>query len=157
MEVIVMDRVEMPPENNVWGFPQYLLCRLLEQGPALLEAEITDAKVATAGRENIEWRFSPRVQVDRSPPIIRSDWRRFRPTLASFGNLCGISPYGGHTLFQIRFTDQEKPEPERFAIYLCNEPTMGFWIRLYLYGIDGAFPNYGGMYDKKPDSAPSEA
>jgi len=147
METIVIERVKTQPENVV-GFPQYLLCRLIEQGPALLEADI-----ATADTETIEWRINPRRKSRDNPLVIRSAARGFRPTLARFGFLCGINVYSGHTLFQIRFVDEEKARPEQFAIYLCNEPTMGFWVRIYLYAIEGVYPNYGGMFDQKPSAA----
>ena len=150
MEIIVIDRVEPQPENVI-GFPQYLLCRLIEQGPALLKADMA----AKADPEAIEWHIKPRRKSGDYPPVIHSVRRGFRPTLARFGFLCGISPYGGHALFQIRFADEEKARPEQFAIYLCNEPTMGFWVRIYLYAIAGVYPNYGGMFDKKPGAASS--
>lgn len=151
MKLIIIDKVKTQPEN-VSAFAQFLLCRLLEQGPALLEADgmILDT-------ESIEWRLTPRRQLSEPPPVVRSDRNIFRSTLAGFGLLCGISPLSGHGFFHLRFTDEEEARPERFAIYLCNEPTMGFWIRIYLYAIDGAYPNYGGMYDKNPNPVPLEA
>jgi len=148
MSVIEIEKVETQPENVI-GFPQYLLRRLLEHGPALLEATMP-----TADAEYSEWHITPRRKTGPPPLVIRFHKHGLRPALARFGFLCGISPYSGHTLFRIKFADEAERRPEAFAIYLCNEPTMGFWIKVYLYGIDGAYPNYSGMYDAKPTDNP---
>ncbi len=150
MKLIVINEVESQPEY-VEGFPEYILCRLLEQGPALLEAD-----GATTEGESVLWRFSRRRKSDDPPLVVRLPQAGFRSALARFGLLCGINIYGGHTLFQIRFSNEEEARPERFAIYLCNEPTMGFWVRIYLYAIDGVYPNYGGMHDKTPSVEPTD-
>lgn len=150
MKLIVINEVETQPEN-VEGFPEYILCCLLKQGPALIEAD-----GATTDGESVEWRFSRRRKSDDPPLVVRIPKAGFRSALARFGFLCGISPYGGHTLFHIRLSNAQKATPERFAIYLCNEPTMGFWVRIYLYAIDRDYPNYGGMLDKTPNVAPSD-
>jgi hypothetical protein len=36
-------------------------------------------------------------------------------------------------------------------MFLSNEPTVAYWLRLYLYGIDGSFPSI--QEDMKPNNA----
>jgi len=150
MQTVVINKIETQP-TAVVEMPEYLLGSLIEQGPALLEADW-----GTTDTENIDWRFSPRRKSAPPRQPVQTPKMAFRSTLARFGHLIGVNTYSGHAFFQVQFADEDSARPERFAIYLCNEPTMGFWIRIYLYGIDRSYPNYGGMYDANVNSSPPE-
>jgi hypothetical protein len=112
--------------------PESLLHLLIEQGVGCLEA-------SAARDAAIVWSFTSRLSRERKE-VATTPAQLFRPLLARFAVLMGLSPYGGHILFGLRIEGEDAPRPERFSLYLCNEPTMGIWIKLYLYCIDGVWP-----------------
>ena len=111
----------------------YLLCRMIEEGPGCVEDHYQPERKVT------DWRFFSRRRKEETV-LFSTEGSFFRPFLAHFAGKCGISPYGGHTRFRVRFDGEEGPCPERFELFLCNQMETGCWMKVYLYGIDGVWP-----------------
>ena len=115
-------------------FPDYVIHRLAMAGIGRVEAE-----PGGEGRDAI-WRYvSRRTGVDGE--FARLPDKMFRPLLARWATFSAADLYCGHTLFAVN-AQPEWPSSgvHRFSLYLCNEPTMAFWFKLYLYCIDGVWP-----------------
>ena len=116
------------------AFPDYMIHRLALAGIGRIEAEpIVDEPDAV-------WRYVSR-RTGEQQEFARSPMRMFRPLLARWATFSGTDLYCGHTLFAV---DAQPGWPSsgthRFSCFVCNEPTMAFWFRLYLYCIDGDWP-----------------
>jgi hypothetical protein len=102
------------------------------------------------GRADADWPGSEHPAVVRLVPrsggepseLARRGGGVFRSIMACWARRFGVAnPYCGHSLFAV------EPHPgwphqrlHRFSLFLCNEPAMGMWFRVYLYCIDGVWP-----------------
>jgi hypothetical protein len=119
---------------NVLTFPDHILHRLAAAGIGRVDAELP------VGGDHVLWEYVPRLRGARRE-LARQPIREFRPVLARFATVTGISPYGGYAAFAVEpFPEWPADGTHRFSLYLCNEPAMGLWARLYLYCIDGVWP-----------------
>jgi hypothetical protein len=120
-------------------FPDFIISAMLHVGPCLVEADVS---VQQDGL--VEFRLKQRGASERSV-IGRSPVSLFRPILARFAKFSGVEDlYGGHVLFACDFEREGQIRPHRFSLFLCNEPTQDYWLRLYLYAISGVFPSFEG-------------
>lgn len=133
MGTIKIHRIETPPEDVV-AYPDFLLCLLLQSGVGKIEPDwkLSDGK-------QIDWVFTSRVSGEQKT-VASCPVHWLRPIFARFGLRVNINPYCGHALFKVRFAENEEPSKESFSLFLCNEPTMEIWMKLYFYGIDNKWP-----------------
>jgi hypothetical protein len=124
-------------ERSVTDYPDFLLHLLLREGVGRIEDQPGESY-----HTPVRWRFTSRL-TGATKVLTSLSTRLFRPVLARFAVKVGLSPYGGHDLFTVTVAGEGGPRPERFALFLCNEPTMGIWVKLYLYCIDGVWPMPG--------------
>jgi hypothetical protein len=127
---------EEPNIESVHLYPDFLIGRLLKKGIGRIEAERSlqhDGKV--------DFIFTSR-QSGSSELVVSIHQGAFRPLLARFGPRCGADDmlYTGHTLFACEYECERVKRLHRFSLYICNEPTMAIWMKLYLYCIDGVWP-----------------
>jgi hypothetical protein len=134
-EVIIEDLPTQP--DDVLHFPDFILGAMARRGIGCVEASFTlDTPQPPA---LLPWHyFSRTTRSVETIAEIRQDY--FRTILARFANFSSTSPYSGHALVAVRWPGGSSPVSHRFSIFLCNEPTMAFWIRIYLYCIDGIYP-----------------
>jgi hypothetical protein len=122
-------------EADVVIYPDFLINCLLREGVGRIEADLSlqhDGKVdfvlISAASP------SPRVVAQISTGY-------FRSVLARFGAKLGDNMlYGGHKLFSCDFECRGKIRPHRFSAFICNYQGTAFWLRLYMYCIDGVWP-----------------
>ena len=77
--------------------------------------------------EEVEWTRLHRGQVE----VQRMPARMFRSIMARLAVVVEASdPYGSVATFGW----QGSGETLYFRLFFCNEPSMDFWLRLYLYG-----------------------
>jgi hypothetical protein len=117
--------------DEVMTYPDFLLHRLASSGLGRIEAEWRGDEA------DVAWQLVPRL-TGVSEEIAQLPARLFRVALARIATVAGISPYGGHAVFGVA-TEPGWPAQgvHFFTLFLCNEPTMGFWLKLYLYNISG--------------------
>jgi hypothetical protein len=119
---------------DVMTFPDHLVHVLAAAGVGLVEASLP------AEGDAVPWRYTPR-RGEGPRELARLPVGRFRPVLARLATAAGLSPYGGHALFAAGpAPDWPEQRVHRFSLFVCNEPAMGIWARLYLYCIDGVWP-----------------
>ncbi|MCI0704385.1 MAG: hypothetical protein L0241_25280 [Planctomycetia bacterium] len=119
---------------EVTTWPDHLLHLLARAGIGLVEAELP------AEDEEVCWWYVSRASGERRE-LTRLPVRLFRPVLARLALFAELSPYCGHAVFGVEpFPNWSAAGVHRFSLFVCNEPTMGFWARLYLYCIDGVWP-----------------
>lgn len=95
---------------------------VLESGPPTC----LEGRFASEGEE-VEWTRRCRNQVDTQ----RMPARIFRSVMARLYVLSEASdPYGSVATFGW----QSDRATYYFRLFFCNEPSMDFWLRLYLYG-----------------------
>ena len=137
MKTIEVQTVVAEPKGEDFRlFPDFLIGRLMKLGIGRIEADRhlphdqTINLVFTAHRTG-------RTELVASIPD-----GFFRPMLARFGPRCGSEDmlYFGHTLFACEHECDGEKRLHRFSLFVCNEPSMGIWLKLYLYGIDGVWP-----------------
>jgi hypothetical protein len=130
--------VEQP--EDIALFPDFVISAMLRVGPSFVEA---DASVQQDGL--VEFWLKQRTAGE--PSVIgRVPITLFRPILARFAKFSGVENlYCGHVLFACDFERDGQMRPHRFSVFLCNDPTQAYWMRLYLYCVDGIFPSF-----KKP-------
>lgn len=106
----------------------------------MLQAGVSsvDADIAMENRGQIEFVLQERST--RSSNVIgRVGAGQFRPVLARFAAFARLDNlYGSQTLFAVEAERDDIPCIHRFSLFLCNEPTMSHWMRLYLYAIEAA-------------------
>jgi hypothetical protein len=133
MQTITIQRIETSPEDVV-TYPDFLLCLLLQSGVGKIEPDWE-----SSGRKQVDWVFTSRISGGQktlaSCPV---SW--LRSIFARFAIVVNIRPYCGHVLFKVKFGEDEEPSNESFSLFLCNEPTMEIWMKLYFYGIDNKWP-----------------
>lgn len=119
--------------SGISEYPHFLLTHMLKAGICRLEA----APVPPA--RLVDWVLTPRLQGESG--TIRSQSNgEFRAVLAALGWQLAQNPYRCHTLFEVEFPHEGRPAIHRFSLFLCNEPAMAIWVKLYLYCIDGVWP-----------------
>ena len=136
MKSLTFQSISHPPsEDNLSLYPDFLVTCLLNEGIGRIEA---DKSLQRDGK--VDFVLTSRTS-GSSRVVATIGAGFFRPVLARFGNRCRDDMlYCGHDLFTCQFEREGKLREHRFSIFLCNEPTMACWLRLYLYGIDGLFP-----------------
>ncbi len=137
MKEIEIQPIEKEPTAEDFRlYPDYLIGCLLREGVGLIEADRErhrDDKVD----------FVLTLRKTGETKIVGSLTSGFfRSVLARFGPRCGAEDmlYAGHTLFACKYGREGSDRLHRFSLFVCNEPTMGVWLRLYLYSIDGIWP-----------------
>lgn len=135
-DLSIQDLPEMP--DDILHFPDFVFGQMARRGIGSVEAT-TPLEIHRPSKAPIAWQYFSRTThtVETIAEVRRDHFRAFLARCAMF---TGISPYGGQCLFSIEWPVAEVPVVHRFSLFLCNEPTMAFWIRIYLYGIDGVFP-----------------
>lgn len=120
---------------DVVTWPDHLLHLLAAAGVGRVEVELPP------DGDMVLWQYVSRLSGERRE-LARLPIRWFRPVLARLATITGLPNfYCGHTLFAIApFLDWPADGIHRFSLFVCNEPTMGIWARLYLYCIDGVWP-----------------
>lgn len=123
--------------DDIVLFPDFVITAMLRVGPSFVEA---DASVQQDGF--VEFWLKQRTTSERSV-IGRVPMTLFRPILARFAKFSGVENlYCGHVLFACAHERDGQTRPHRFSLFLCNEPTQAYWLRLYLYCVDGVFPAF---------------
>ncbi len=100
-----------------------------------------EATRATNGKESVDFIFtSHKTGQSEVAASIGSGF--FRSLLARLGPRFGADDmlYMGHTLFACEAECEGQKRLHRFSLFVCNEPTMGIWMKLYFYKIDGIWP-----------------
>ena len=137
MKTIELQRVEVEPSGEEFRlYPDYLVYRLLKLGIGGIEAAR-----ASGDNERVDFVFtSHRTGKSEVAASIGSGF--FRPLLARLGPRFGADDmlYMGHTLFACEAECEGQKRLHRFSLFVCNEPTMGIWMKLYFYCIDGVWP-----------------
>jgi hypothetical protein len=134
---LTIESIEVQPDD-ILLFPHFIFAAMARRGVGSVEAALT----STDGEPPapiIPWQFYSRTTraVETIAEVSRS---HFRPILARLAFFCSISPYAGETGFSTQWPVCGSPATHRFKVFLCNEPTMAFWVRIYLYAIDGFYP-----------------
>jgi len=128
---------EEPTIDKVVDYPDYILLHMLRVGPSSVEADMS-----LPHDETIEFRLRER-NTGVSNIIGRVPVHLYRIILARFSVFSGLeNPYHGSVLFSCEFEREGRLRHHRFSLFLCNEPTMSYWLRLYLYSIEGVFPSF---------------
>src|SRR5689334_15198400 len=137
MHIIKLELVTAEPSTDSYSlYPDYLIGYLLREGVGRVEADR-----ALERDDKVDFIFTSRL-TGGSKVIGKLQHGFFRSVLAHFGPRCGAQGllYSGHTLFACEHECEGQQRMHRFSLFVCNEPTMGIWLRLYLYCIDGVFP-----------------
>ena len=122
------------PAHGGKKFPDFILNQLVLQGIGRVEADFPD------DGGDVIWRYFSRSS-EEAKILTQLPKQFFRPVLPRFAAFAQIDPYCGHTLFAVApAANWPVAAVHRFSLFLCNEPTMGIWLRLYLYCIDGVWP-----------------
>jgi hypothetical protein len=137
MQTLAVQPWSVALATEVATFPDHLVHCLAAAGVGLVEASLP------ADGDTVPWRYTPR-RAGGPRELARLPVGQFRPVLARLAHLTGSSPYCGHALFAVHSAPNwPAQEVHRFSLFLCNEPTMGIWVRLYLYCIDHLWPMAG--------------
>jgi hypothetical protein len=133
MQSLKIQTVNVGPENFIL-YPDFILTSMLRTGICAVEADHSLQKGGAV-------EFILKERQNSASVIGHVSISHFRNVLARFAVMNNLgNPYGGHILFAIDFERNGKLHPHRFSLFLCNEPTQAFWLKLYLYCIDGIFP-----------------
>ena len=139
MNELVIEDIPTQPEE-VLRFPDFIFGAMARRGIGSVEASLSVVEPEPHS-PTILWQYYSRT-THTFETVAEISRIHFRPILARFAFFSGISPYSGHTLFATQWPVCGSPVTHRFSVFLCNEPTMDFWIRIYLYGIDGFYPKF---------------
>ena len=124
-------------QESLLNFPDYIITQMIASGPCAVEADYT---LPEDGR--IPLVLSLHSSAERTV-VARVKPQEFRALLARFATHFSLDIcYAGQALFSCEAELEGSLRQHRFSLFLCNEPTMGFWMRLYLYSIDGSFPSF---------------
>jgi hypothetical protein len=128
-------RVTNEEPGGVMQYLDYLIHALLSLGPGRIEAELPRKK---DGR--VEFTLTS-PDGSRTQPIGSLPPGLFRTFLAGVSTLMELPDiYMGHNLFVCDHECDGRVRRHRFGMFLCNEPAMAVWFKLYLYCIDGVWP-----------------
>lgn len=134
----ILTEPEIPTGNvrdNLVLYPDYLVSLLLKQGVGRIEAERSQMKDGKVEFVHTDWKEGRRQIVGRL------ELGDFRAVLARFGVICKVSNlYVSHSFFGCDYQREGQIRSHSFSLFICNEPTMDIWLRLYLYGIAGVSP-----------------
>ena len=134
MQILAVQPLSADLAADVVTFPDHLIHSLAVAGVGLVEA------ARPAHGDAVPWWYTRR-RGGESRELARLPIGWFRPTLARFATILGLSPYCGYAVFAAGPAPLwPEQQVHRFSLFLCNEPTMGVWARLYLYCIDGVWP-----------------
>jgi len=98
--------------------------------------------------EIVPWRYV-RTRTGEQEEVVQLPTVLFRAALARVAMFAGIDRYCGQAIFGVEpAANWAIAAIHRFSLFICNEPQMGFWIRLYLYRIDGSQPLTGGRSNR---------
>jgi hypothetical protein len=139
-KVIIEDVEEQsqPPASG-GRFPDFIFGAMARRGIGSVEAIPTDGRKIPPAP--VLWHyFSPTTATTEVVASVRHKY--FRNILPQFAEFSGIDTYAGHALLELEWPVYGSFATHRFSIFLCNEPTMDFWIRIYLYGVDGFYPRF---------------
>ncbi len=123
-------------ESDLSLYPDFLITCLLRTGIGRIEADLS---LQRDGMVDF-------VLTAASPPsqqvVAQIGKGFFRSILARFGARLGedFNLYGGHRLFSCEFEREGQIRTHRFSVFICNAQGTAFWLRLYLYCIDGIWP-----------------
>jgi hypothetical protein len=122
---------EQPDEQSFHLFPDFLITRLIYEGRGRIEARYPS-------RESEFVPFIFKTRDGQTEKIIGEIGRGFfRSVLAQLAVRCHIENiYAGHTFFSCDAETSGQTKTHRFSLFICNEPTMDFWLILYHYSID---------------------
>jgi len=129
--------IEKEPTDQEFRFyPHFIVGKLLKLGIGKVEA---DKSLCHEGR--VDFVFTSHL-TGKTEFIGSLAEGFYRPALARFGPSCGADDilYHGHTLFACDHEYDGKLCTHRFSMFVSNIRVSGFWLRLYLYQIDGVWP-----------------
>ena len=125
----------VPDKMPVDAFVLPILTGMLKSGICSLVAELPLEKGV-----DVPWQLTLRA-TGKTRCVLTMPRFAFRPVIAHMACLAGASPYAGQANFTIAYPHDGQTRPHRFSFFICNEPTMDIWVRLYLYSIDGVWPS----------------
>ncbi|HET7625584.1 MAG TPA: hypothetical protein VFM25_09990, partial [Verrucomicrobiae bacterium] len=132
-----LQRVEVAPKDEEFLlYPDFLVNLLIKFGIGVIEASRSKND-----SDRIDFIFtSHRTGESQIVASIGSGF--FRPLLARLGPRFGAENmlYLGHTFFTCEAECEGRKRSHGFSLFVCNEPTMGIWMKLYFYSIDGVWP-----------------
>lgn len=137
MKTIELQRVETTPSGEEFRlYPDFLVSLLIKLGIGVIEAsrEKNDA-------DQVDFIFTAH-ETSKSEVVGSIGSGFFRPLLARLGPRFGAEDmlYTGHTLFACEAECAGQKRTHRFSLFVCNQPAMGIWMKLYLYCIDDVWP-----------------
>ena len=137
MKTIQLLPIENEPTDQEFRFyPHFIIGRLIKLGIGKVEA---DKSLCHDGK--VDFIFTSH-HTGKSELVGSLPEGFYRPALARFGPSCGAEDilYFGHTLFACEHEYEGKLRPHRFSMFVSNIQVSSFWLRLYLYQIDGVWP-----------------
>lgn len=136
MKTIQLLPIEKDPSDQEFRFyPYFIIGRLLKLGVGKVEA---DKALCHGGK--VDFVFTSHL-TGKTELIGSLSEGFYRPALARFGPSCGAEDilYSGNTLFACEHKHAGCMRAHRFSMYVSNARVSGFWLRLYLYQIDGVW------------------
>ena len=137
MKTIELQRINVIPTDEGFRlFPDFLANLLIKLGVGVLEASRPGD-----GNGPVDFVYTCH-QTGESRVAASIGGGFFRPLLARLGPRFGAEDmlYMGHTLFACEAECEGQKRLHRFSLFVCNEPAMGIWMKLYLYCIDDVWP-----------------
>ena len=137
MKTIELQHLDAAPSDEEFRlYPDFLVKQLIKLGVGVLEAS---REKDSSGRVDFI-QTSHQTGEKRVAATIGAGF--FRPLLARLGPRFGAEDmlYMGHTLFACEADSKGQQRLHRFSLFVCNEPAMGIWMKLYLYCIDDVWP-----------------
>jgi hypothetical protein len=126
---------DQPKPDELVLYPDYVIGRMLRAGPSLVEA---DASFRSGGAVDfvLRHRSGQRETIGCAPTA-----GDFRTILARFAVFCQLpNIYVGQVFFSSDYEREGRVRQHGFSLFLCNEPAMGIWLRLYLHSIERLWP-----------------
>jgi len=121
---------EQPDEQSLRYFPDFLVTILIREGYGHI-----DATAPSIEGECVPFIFKTR-RGDVEKQIAEVGRGFFRVVLAQLAARCKVENiYAGHAFFEFEQNVNGEVKTYRFSLFICNESAMGYWLKLYLYGI----------------------
>jgi hypothetical protein len=136
MQALTLQPVpEQVSESDLLLYPDFLIGCLLRSGIGRIEADLSLAHDGVVD-------FVLTSAASPTPRVVAQiGTGYFRSVLARFGFRLGEDMlYGGHRLFSCEFECEGRMRTHRFVVFICNYQGTAFWLRLYMYCIDGVWP-----------------